>query len=146
MVMSKDQDEDEHSLELHTPFIANFVKENPSIKIVPIVVGQGGLQSQQEFAEILLPYFKDESNLFVLSSDFCHWGKRFRYTNFYKEATGGSVSKIYKGIEAMDRHAMEIIEKLDSNEFVDYLDKTENTICGRNPITIFIKMVEMYHK
>jgi AmmeMemoRadiSam system protein B len=146
MVMSKAQDEDEHSLELHTPFIAKIVKENPEIKIVPILVGQGGLGAQKDMASILLPYFEDEKNLFVLSSDFCHWGQRFRYTNYYKDATDGKTTKIYKGIEAMDRHAMQIIERLDSNEFLEYLNETENTICGRNPISIFLQMVELYHE
>lgn len=26
---------------------------------------------------ILAPYFEDEENLFVISSDFCHWGSRY---------------------------------------------------------------------
>ena len=52
--MSKDQDEDEHSLELHTPFIANLVKQNENIKIVPMLVGQGGEDTLKEFAKILL--------------------------------------------------------------------------------------------
>ena len=67
-----------------------------------------------------LSYFEDEKNLFVLSSDFCHWGKRFRYTNLYKDATDGKASNIYKGIEAMDRHGMKLIEDLNSKEFLSY--------------------------
>ena len=46
----------------------------------------------------------------------------------------------------MDRHGMQIIERLDSKEFLEYLNETENTICGRNPISIFLQMVEMYHE
>lgn len=27
---------------------------------------------------ILAPYLENEENLFVISSDFCHWGSRYR--------------------------------------------------------------------
>lgn len=34
---------------------------------------------------LLAPYLDDPSNLFVISSDFCHWGSRFSYT-FYDQS------------------------------------------------------------
>lgn len=33
---------------------------------------------------------------------------------------------------------MEIIESLDYDAFVDYLNDTENTICGRHPIGVLL--------
>ena len=33
---------------------------------------------------MLAPYLADPSNLFIVSSDFCHWGARFNFT-FYDE-------------------------------------------------------------
>lgn len=37
-------------------------------------------RSEAKYGEILAPYLDDPSNLFVISSDFCHWGRRFSYT------------------------------------------------------------------
>ena len=38
----------------------------------------------EPFAQALAPYIRDPHTLVVVSSDFCHWGTRFRYTR-YKE-------------------------------------------------------------
>ena len=38
--------------------------------------------SEEAYGKVLSPYLDDRRNLFVISSDFCHWGARFRYT-FY---------------------------------------------------------------
>lgn len=45
-------------------------------------------------------------NLFVISSDFCHWGKRFRFT-YYDKCHG----EIHQSIEALDKQGMSIIEQ-----------------------------------
>ena len=34
------------------------------------------------FGRVLSVYLDDPSNLFVISSDFCHWGEGFRYTPY----------------------------------------------------------------
>ena len=44
---------------------------------------------------------KDPSNCFVISSDFCHWGQRFRYTQYDQEA-----GDIYQWIEALDKQVL----------------------------------------
>lgn len=40
------------------------------------------LCSEARYGGHLAPYLADSSNLFVVSSDFCHWGSRFQYTFF----------------------------------------------------------------
>ena len=45
--------------------------------------------------------FKDPSNCFVISSDFCHWGQRFRYTQYDQES-----GDIYQYIEALDKQVI----------------------------------------
>ncbi|XP_021999832.1 protein MEMO1 isoform X2 [Helianthus annuus] len=47
---------------------------------------------------------------------------------------------IYKSIEALDKMGMEIIETGDPDEFKRYLSETDNTICGRHPISVFLHM------
>jgi MEMO1 family protein len=91
-----------------------MMREKPSCTVIPIMSGlfvlslpfltiqKGKLNSQtvSQYAEVLLPYFLDPENLFIISrflpvfilinhssfrlphSDFCHWGQRFRYTPY----------------------------------------------------------------
>lgn len=99
------------------------------------MVGVLSFEREAEFGQILAPYLADPQNLFVVSSDFCHWGQRFRYTH-YDEAVG----PIYKSIEKLDREGMELIEKLDPEPFSTYLRKYSNTICGRHPIGVFLQV------
>lgn len=60
----------------------------------------GGLTPDKEafYGVKLAEYLANPQNLFVISSDFCHWGVRFRYTN-YDESCG----PIYKSIEILDK-------------------------------------------
>ena len=62
------------------------------IKIVPLMVGQLNKTSLPQYAEVLKPYFQDDRNLFVISSDFCHWGQRFRFTHKYPNFQDSEIS------------------------------------------------------
>ena len=59
----------------------------------------------QDYAKALLPLFLDESTLFVVSSDFCHWGERFDFTHKFVDEP-----IIYKSIEKLDKVGMNAIE------------------------------------
>ena len=75
--VEKASDEEEHSLEMQYPYLKLVL--NPGTKVIPIMVGSTkGLEKISN--ELLLDYFKDNESLFVISSDFCHWGSRFQYT------------------------------------------------------------------
>eukprot|EP00823_Brevimastigomonas_motovehiculus_P004431 TRINITY_DN292_c0_g1_i1.p1 TRINITY_DN292_c0_g1~~TRINITY_DN292_c0_g1_i1.p1 ORF type:complete len:367 (+),score=111.89 TRINITY_DN292_c0_g1_i1:117-1217(+) len=138
--MDLDVDEEEHSLEMELPWIKLIMKDQ-SFTIVPIMVGSLSIKQEREVGAILSPYVDDVSNLFVLSSDFCHWGERFDY--MYYDKTKG---KIWQSIEDLDRKGMTAIESLKAENFVSYLSMYENTICGRHPITIFLHAVEKSKK
>lgn len=70
---NKKTEEDEHSLEMHLPFIKK-VLGSQEFKLVPIMVGE--IEGVEEyFGKLLAPYFDDENTIFVISSDFCHWGR-----------------------------------------------------------------------
>lgn len=99
------------------------------------MVGVLSLEREAEFGQVLAPYLADPQNLFVVSSDFCHWGQRFRYTH-YDEQCGA----IYQSIERLDREGMELIERLEPSLFAAYLKKYNNTICGRHPIGVFLQV------
>ena len=47
-----------------------------SVKIVPVLTGPVNEEMAQKYANIFSPYFKDKENLFIFSTDFCHWGPK----------------------------------------------------------------------
>lgn len=81
----------------------NFSFRN-QFTIVPILVGSISPDVEATYGEILAPYLADSQNLFVVSSDFCHWGKRFSYTH-YDESCG----PIHKSIEKLDKNVSRIM-------------------------------------
>lgn len=137
--MSKQVDEQEHSLEMHAPFIRKAFT-NAELKLVPIMVGNLNAKTEQEFGERLAPYLADNANLFIVSSDFCHWGANFDY--YYKE----SGMEVHQAVEKLDRQAMDLIEEQNPEGFEAYLQQTENTICGRHPIAVFMNAIKAYSR
>ena len=65
--------------------------------VVPILVGSLSPEKEAKYGRIFAKYLADPSNLFIISSDFCHWGQRFRYTE-YDERKGD----IHESIKALD--------------------------------------------
>ncbi|XP_065661006.1 protein MEMO1 isoform X2 [Hydra vulgaris] len=136
-IMSKETDENEHSIEMQLPFIAKVMESNKdNFTVVPILVGSTSHEQERLYGIIFSKYLKNPENLFVISSDFCHWGKRFRFTPYDK-----SKGEIYESIEDLDKMGMKYIEQLDTNSFYKYLEKFSNTICGRHPIGILLNAV-----
>lgn len=131
-LLSKDVEEAEHSLEMHLPYIARVMGKR-DFTIVPIMVGSVSKESEELYGKILAPYLQQEGVAFVISSDFCHWGKRFDYTPY--NADHGA---IHKSIEEMDKEGMQLIASGDPLAFSGYLKRTKNTICGRHPISVFM--------
>lgn len=128
--MSSRTDEDEHSIEMHLPYIFKVMESRKdSYTVVPILVGALSTTKEAHYGKLLAPYLADPRNLFVISSDFCHWGSRFSFTSRHCSST--KETPIYKSIEALDRDGMELIEKGDVQGFAEYLKTTRNTICGR---------------
>jgi len=133
--MSMRVDEEEHSLEMQLPFIARMMEpRKDDFTIVPMLVGSLTRAQERQYGKLLSHYFSDPHNLFVISSDFCHWGERFGYTYY-----DGKSPKIYKSIEALDRQGMDAIESMNGENFNKYLKKTKNTICGRHSIAVMIE-------
>ncbi|KAJ7038149.1 MEMO1 family [Mycena alexandri] len=130
--LSISADEDEHSLEMHLPYIRK-VFEGKDIQIVPIMVGAIDQRAEAAFGAILAPYLAREDTFCVVSSDFCHWGTRFSYTYYYPAPSA----------PALDHAAMALLAKVppaaDAHaHFAEYLAETKNTICGRHPIGVLL--------
>lgn len=110
--MSISVDEAEHSIEMHLPYIAKVMVDfKDYFTIVPILVGSLTTGEEELYGSILAPYLADPQNLFVISSDFCHWGRRFRYT-FYDKSWG----EIHQSIQTLDR-TVSIFVRMPTNIF-----------------------------
>ncbi|CAH0475902.1 unnamed protein product [Peronospora belbahrii] len=133
--MSMDVDEDEHSIEMHLPFIYKIMNGR-QFTAVPILVGNTKSKMDEEYGKILAPYLENDENLFVISSDFCHWGPRFRY-----QPHDSTYGEIHEYIKYLDHQGMGFIERLDAEGFTKYLDETHNTICGRHPISLLLHSI-----
>ncbi|XP_028176582.1 protein MEMO1-like [Ostrinia furnacalis] len=100
--MDVQTDEDEHSIEMHLPYIAKVMEEyKTGFTIIPILVGSLTPEKEAKYGAILAPYLADPQNLVVVSSDFCHWGSRFRYT--WRDQARGP---IYQSIEWLDKQSL----------------------------------------
>lgn len=155
--MSMDVDEDEHSFEMHSPYIYKLTQHLPQgvPSIVPIMISHSDEEFNAKVSSILAEYLKDESNTFVISSDFCHWGSRFGYTSYtpsgslddLKDLSSNSKIpssglSIYKSIEYLDKLATKIASTGSSKDWKNYIKATENTICGQKPISILLETIE----
>ncbi|EAR99554.4 AmmeMemoRadiSam system protein B (macronuclear) [Tetrahymena thermophila SB210] len=139
-VVSKKNEEDEHSLEMHLPYIQKILGQQ-QFKLVPIMVGNLSYQREQEYGQLLSKYFDDDNTVFIISSDFCHWGSRFDY-QYYNKQDG----EIWQSIQKLDTAGMELIENHDCEKFNKYLEQTENTICGRHPIGVLLQVIKSTQK
>jgi len=127
---------------MHLPFIAKvFADAKQPIKLLPMMVGQVGAADLPKYAEMLKGYFLDPRTLFVISSDFCHWGSDFDYQPVLQEFEKQGATAIHKSIAALDQHGMTLIEKHDLRGFQEYLAQTGNTICGERPIQVLLAMI-----
>ena len=135
--MSERVDEDEHSIEMHLPFVQHVLGgSGHPYTVVPILVGSLSSQLERELAVLLTPYFLTPGTLFVVSSDFCHWGRRFGY-----QPTSPPLP-IHRAIQQMDEEGMAVVEAGGSDTWRDYLRRTENTVCGRYPIGLLLAVRE----
>lgn len=131
---------------------ATFQSDSTAVPLVPIMVGNTDASAEAHYGSLLAPYLSDPNNIFVISSDFCHWGSRFRYT-YYQAPSGPGISlksnlkvssdyPIHESIAAVDKESMDAVEAGSHKEFLQQLRDTGNTVCGRHPIGVFLAAVE----
>jgi len=152
-------DVSEHSLEMHLPYIYKRMEQTFSSPeefpvIVPLLIGDNNKQEEKEVGEILAPYLADPENAFVISSDFCHWGRRFDYAVYSPTAEIDRLEHlsrsdrrvqgrpIHETIKMLDQLAMDAIETGKHDSFFDNLKQTKNTVCGRHPIGVVMAALE----
>lgn len=154
--MSEEADEEEHLFEMHLPFLVArcHAEKRPAPKIIPIMISGLSKKTRSAVVDALLPYFADEANTFVILSDFCHWGRRFGYTEYipdmelllicaYKNAAD-TKTPIFKLIEYLDRSAMLVAGAGSVAKWDSYIETTGNTICGQKPVAVVLLLLERF--
>eukprot|EP01097_Dermamoeba_algensis_P007013 TRINITY_DN438_c0_g1_i4.p1 TRINITY_DN438_c0_g1~~TRINITY_DN438_c0_g1_i4.p1 ORF type:complete len:291 (+),score=42.16 TRINITY_DN438_c0_g1_i4:81-953(+) len=125
-VLDQEDEEQEHSLELHLPYIYRMM-EGQDFLLVPIMVGHMDNKALSTFGKILSKYFEQPETLFIISTDFCHWGS--------------SCGEIWQSIEELDSKGMKAIETLSTENFLSYLKQYKNTICGRHCVALLLETI-----
>lgn len=138
------------------PLIRAFTSPANFPLLVPILVGSTKPATEQKVGELLASYLEDPTSIFILSSDFCHWGTRFRYT-YYQPSSGPAVNlrssdrpptdpPIHQSIATVDQLCMDVVENGNHQHFLNVLEETGNTICGRHPIGVALAAIEALSK
>jgi len=122
----------EHSLEVELPILQNIL----NIKnIIPIICGSINVASARTVAKALRPFYQEDI-LWIISSDFTHYGDSFLYTPFQGD------NDFRKRISELDFQAINLIKEKNLEKFEDFLYKTKATICGRDAIKILLALLE----
>ncbi len=121
----------EHSLELQLPFLQRALKD---FKLVPLLVGRMSDGDCAQVAQAILPLV-DEDTLLVASSDFTHYGRRFGYRP--------PAENVPAKIGELAGQAANSINACDYDGFAAHLAKTQDTICGRGPIKLLLRILSM---
>ena len=121
----------EHSIEVQLPFLQFVNKDRLNdIKIAPIIVNK----DCEKVAELIFDAIKKTKKkvMIIASSDFTHYGASYGYTPFQ--------DNIKENIYNLDKGAIDAINALDSTKFLNYINKTRATICGKYPISCLIEL------
>ena len=124
----------EHSIEVQLPFLQFVTKDKMhELKIVPIIVGDiDYAKLALDLKELILE--TDKNVVFIISSDFTHYGRVYHYIPFSDDVK----RKIYD----LDRGAIDFIEKLDAEGFIKFFEENMMTICGYTGIAILLKTLK----
>jgi MEMO1 family protein len=109
----------EHAIEIQLPFLQCALPAG--IPIVPILIPHLDREARRRTAAAFRPW-QDDRHLFLVSSDFTHYGRDYDYVPFTDE--------IPRRIEQLDAGAILKILAHDSDGLVEYGAATGITMCG----------------
>lgn len=121
--------EGEHSVQIELPLLQHVLGD---FRFVPIVVGDLDRPTMRQMGRILRGLI-DPQTLVVASSDFTHYGANFGYVPFKDD--------VPDRLKELDGGAIEKICSKDLDGLVDYIEKTDATICGRCAIGVLLSML-----
>ena len=107
----------EHSIEMEMPFL-KYIFNKKDFSLVPIMVGHNDLLTNTEIGKALYDLYEDPKTLFVISSDFCHWGQNFGFTYYNNQ-----FENISDSTRDLDMQALQIISEMNSAKMDQYFKK-----------------------
>lgn len=133
----------EHAVEIHLPFLQAIygTRMEGAIRVLPILVGNIDRKAAGEAAAAIINAIQGTPRpLFIVSTDFTHYGSNFGYLPFMHTDT----SVLKKKLRELDMGAIEFILKKDAEGFRRYCESTGVTICGRNPLVLAVSLFKNY--
>lgn len=119
----------EHAIEVQLPLLQYYLDK---FSIIPLVVGQNSLEDAGKIADCLEKFW-DPETLWVISSDFTHFGRSFNYLPF--------TTDIRNRLRKLDLDAIDYILKQDGVGFYNYIRQTGATICGHGAIDVLLAVL-----
>ena len=170
------QDAAEHSGEMQYPFLAHILLQQQQqhntqqqcsttttttrrkITVTPVMCGSLSTASEQAWGRALSAIMARESVVTIVSTDFCHWGRRFGYTpttitttlllsdgppppqqSVAASSSTTTTLPLHKVIQALDQRGMDLVQAQQPGAFATYLQETRNTICGRHAVAVWMR-------
>jgi AmmeMemoRadiSam system protein B len=122
----------EHSIEVQLPFLQFAYKDNlKKLKVIPLLVSRLSYEECKKLADDIIENV-GKNICVIASSDFTHYGPNYGYVPFE--------GNVKKNIEKIDIEAVKFIERLNTEEFLEYCKG--KTICGSNPIAAAMEIVK----
>lgn len=126
---NRDAHTKEHTLEVQLPFLQTLYGDD--LKIVPIIIATQKMENIIEISQILKPYFDDEENLFVISSDLSHY-------------------PVYEDANVVDKRTLNGLIKNNPQEFINAIVKNEKSntqnlatsACGWSSLLILLHITQ----
>jgi len=121
---------DEHSAVNQYPFLQRAI--GGQFRLVEMLVGELSDRNRTRLARAVSEVMTDRT-LLVVSSDFTHYGAQFGYVPFSEN--------VPHNLEALNNLAVQEILQVDVPGFDAYLERTHDTICGRNAISLLLEIL-----
>lgn len=125
----------EHAIEVQLPIISHLLGK---VEIVPLIVGALSVDELTSCAQTLSS-LDSEDTLWIVSSDFTHYGTNFNYTPW---GTPITCEKINKQLT----YAATLVANRKLPEFFNYLKESKDTICGIYPIALYLTILKLLNK
>lgn len=144
-----DVHEREHAVEMQLIFLQ--YRLGLVFQMIPLIVGELSSSEIHQVAETLHPLLMDSSTLFVISTDWTHYGKNYHY-DVFKHITNDP-DTILDEIQQLDSKAIELVTSSISSStssplsrFQEWLKLTRDTICGEWPLQVWMALIQMHEE
>jgi len=128
-VFKEEAHKKEHTLEVQLPFLQTIYKDD--LNIIPIIIGTTDSEILDEISKTLKPYFDDEENLFIISTDLSHYPK-------YDDANKIDIQTL----ESLTHNSSEIfINRLIKNED-QHIENLQTSACAWGSLLVLLEMTK----